>query len=252
MPEKKEKRKNSILISVVILLAAFVVVFAISSATDHALFRDSAPNDQQGKYEEDEVVARVNGEEIKGTELNAAINQVLSVDEEIQRLREGGEVPEEELNEQAKDRALDNLVSARLIFQHISVLGFEVTEDEIDTAYQQIIDEEPSFQSEEDLLEVLRAQNITPEELKKEIKQQILLEKFLKDREEMSIEPITEEELQFAYDALRQETPELPPLNGGSGIRGFLEQEIAEQRLLQQINSLIEQLRDEADIEILV
>lgn len=252
MSEKKEKRKNSIIISITILLAAFVAVFAISSSTDHAMFRDLAPNDQRERYEENEVVARVNGEEIKGAELNASINQVLSLDEEIQNLRRAGDISEEELNKQAENRALDNLINARLIFQHINALGFEVTEEEIDTLYQKIIDDEPSFQSEEDLLEVLRTQNITIEDLKKEIEQQILLEKFLEEKEEMSIEPITEEEIQFAYDALQQETPELPPLNGDSGIRNFLEQEIAEQRLLQQINSLIESLRDEADIEILI
>ncbi|WP_280768273.1 SurA N-terminal domain-containing protein [Salipaludibacillus daqingensis] len=186
----------------------------------------------------EEAVATVNGEEIKMADLQAQMAQYQQM-----FAQQGVDFEDEENAEmlmQIQQGILDQLITQEVITQEARDKDIEVSEEELEAELEEI---RAQFESEEELEEYLATQNYTVEEMEEEIRDILLIEEFRKmehvDEDEFDV---TEDEVREYYDQLAMQDPEIAEFEE---IEDELESEVKEQQYIQQ-------LRDDADIEILI
>lgn len=120
-----------------------------------------------------DVAAVVNGEEISKTELEAQVNRLM---EQSPQMFEGEE-GESRLVE-FKRQLLDNMINAVLIRQAAEERGITVTDEEIDA---QIEDLKAGFPSEEEFNTALADANLTLDELKQQLRDQLATQRLMEE-----------------------------------------------------------------------
>lgn len=189
-----------------------------------------------------EAVAIVNGTEITQSELDQTFNQLKQTYEQ-NGINLGEDGNQEQIN-RIKDSALEQLINTKLIVQSAEEGGYESTEEEITNQLEQITSQ---FPDEEALNTALEANNTSLDQLRTELAKEIKMNKFITDNTpEVSV---SEDELQAAYDQYSQQAEDIPSFEE---VKGQIEQQLLNQKQQEQISDLIQTLRDESDIEILI
>ena len=114
-----------------------------------------------------DVVARVNGEDIKRPEFENAIKGLEG--------RAGGPVPPDQRDRVFRS-VLDDLIAYRLVVQEVKSKKVTVPDAEVDAQLAQI---RSQFQSEEQFKQALAAQKMTVEAVREQARLEISVEKFL-------------------------------------------------------------------------
>ncbi|MEQ6378329.1 SurA N-terminal domain-containing protein [Bacillaceae bacterium S4-13-58] len=218
-----------------------MVIGLIASLT---LFVAGCSND-----EEIEAAAIVNGEEISMEEFNLTYDQITTQYEQF-----GMNVEEQE--DQIKQMVIDQLVNTEIIVQKSEETDYEPSEEEIDQEYDMILEQ---IGGEEELQTALEESDMTKEDLRKDIRTQLKVNQFLENSVE---EPqVSEEEIQQSYDDMiaqaeqdnaeaeegqEQEIPEFEE------VKDAIEQQLIQTKKQESQQELIEKLRSESDVEILI
>ncbi|SEQ95168.1 SurA N-terminal domain-containing protein [Piscibacillus halophilus] len=195
--------------------------------------------------EDDQVVATVNETEILGEELKSSVNFF------NQQYQQMGQDPSQLAGEIQK-QALDNLIHIELVKQAAADEGIEVDEEEVDEEYQsqiQQVQEATDLESEE---EVLEENETTEEEVKENIRQNLITTEYLEQNVE---EPeVTDEELEEAYNnyksAMEQQGQEVE--DSLEDMEDQLREQVKSQKSGEKELELLEQLRENADVEVLI
>jgi peptidyl-prolyl cis-trans isomerase C len=133
------------------------------------------------------VVARVNGEEIGRGEFDIAIKSL--------EARVGASVPPDRRDEVFRG-ILDQLIGYRLLLQETKARHVEVTDQEVDA---RVADIRGQFPDEAALANVLKAQSKTVDDLKRETRENLVIEKLL--REELGPKiSVTDTDVKTFYD----------------------------------------------------
>lgn len=186
----------------------------------------------------DDVVVVVNGEEILGKVYNSVARQL-----ESSVATQGKKASDPEVAEQVKEQAITVIVGNKLIIQDAVGKGHEVDEEVLEQRFEDLKNQ---FEDEEQMNISLERTGFTLDDMKVQLREQLIYESYLE--EEIEGAEVTEEELEEAYqgyvDSTEGETPEFEEM------KPMIRQSLEEQNEEQAVYDRIEDLRQAADIEI--
>jgi peptidyl-prolyl cis-trans isomerase C len=133
-----------------------------------------------------EVVARVNGEEIARTEFNKAVQNL--------EARVGSPVPADQRNQIFRD-VLDQLIGYRLLVQESRTRKVQVTDADLESRLAEI---RSQFADEAAFRSALGSQAKTLDDLKRETREGMVIEKMLRDELEPQVQ-VTDADIQGFY-----------------------------------------------------
>lgn len=167
----------------------------------------------------------------------------------MQAQMSGQPVDEEEL----KQQAVEGLVGTLLLEQEAKDRGLEVSDDEIDAELAEFA--ETNQVSTDEFVSMMGEQGMDRDDVMEQIESQLLVEKLVV--EEYGEFSPTDEELQEAYDQVSQQQEmmggaegggqELPPLEE---VRDDLAQQLESEKQAQDMQTLFEELREDADVTV--
>lgn len=188
---------------------------------------DSAP------VENSEPVATVNGEEITRSELDALRTQVAT-----QQNTDPGTIDEKQV--------LDTLIAQALIRQAAAQTDVTVSDEQVAAEVSSLT---AQVGGEEAFTQAMAAQGITEDELRSQIRDQLITQAYLEQELELSQITATDEEVTTAYEEIATGGEEVPPLEE---VRGQVEELVIQQKQQTEVDALIAQLRAEAEVEVLI
>ncbi|MCU0678128.1 MAG: SurA N-terminal domain-containing protein [Candidatus Pacebacteria bacterium] len=165
----------------------------------------------------------------------------------LQAMGQGMDPNDAAVGEQLKQQALDLLINSALLRQAATAAGIVVTDEQIDTRYQAIVD---SQGGEEALAARMAELNITKDGLMSDINDEILIQTHLATAVDTSAVTVTDAEVQALYDSVTSNPAvDVPPLDE---VRPQIEQEIRFGKEQELISAYIETLKADATIETLI
>jgi peptidyl-prolyl cis-trans isomerase SurA len=193
-----------------------------------------------------DVVAEVNGEEVTKDEF-VPIYEV-TFQQAAAQAQMGGEAPDEDA---LKKQTLDDLVDTELLAQEAESRGISVSDDDVDAELETLA-KQNQMGSAKELLEAVEKQGMSEEQARSQVETQVMVEQ-LADDEDGPIQP-TEKELRALYAQAKQqqaqsgqEGQQVPPF---AQVRDQLEEQARTEQVGKVAQSLIEDLRKDADITI--
>ena len=143
-----------------------------------------------------------------------------------------------ELEKREGKRALENLISEELIMQEAKKRNINVSDEEISREIQSI---EKNIKSQgQNLDDLLILQNLTREQLKKDIKVQLILKKLVGKVE------VSEKEVD---DYIEQNKESIPADAKTEEIKSQVKTQLEQDKVNQKIQSLVDELRKKAKVE---
>lgn len=171
-----------------------------------------------------DILATVNGEEITSQEV---------LDFQQEYALQGQQVSEQE--------AVDQLINKEVLSQKATQEGFFMEEAE----FMKAMEEQLALQGStlEDYKQQLVSQGISFEERSLEIKEQLAINSYIDSKIDPSKIVVTESEVMEFYESLDKEN--LPPFED---IKEQIFKSIQQQKLLEEINSLLTDLKEDSQI----
>lgn len=186
------------------------------------------------------IAVLVNGEKVPLSLYEKNYSQLVS-----QAGAQGMDAADTTVAEQIKQQTIDVLVNSALLRQAAVAAGIEVTEADINTRYQTIVE---SQGGEEGLTARMAELNITKESLMADIHDEILIQTHLNKAVDTSAITVTTEEVEALYKSVSSNPAiDVPPLEE---VRPQIEQEIRFGKEQELIGAYIETLKKDATIEV--
>jgi len=238
-----------------LLIIAAVVVTALIAGSWYAFSFGSSVQDTPGESPEIElgevktdpafenestVVAVVNGEELSRIDFEALQSQIAA--------QQGFDLIsiDVQTKAQVESQALDALVSQALLKQAAANKGVVASEEDVDEQIQTV---KSQFESEALFETALTAQGMTEDDLRSQARTDIAAKAYLEQELSLSSVAVTDEEVEAVYRQATVGQEEAPPLEEA---REQLEGMAIQQKQQTLIANLLQQLRAEADIQILI
>lgn len=220
-------------------LAVSIVIAAGIGVAALAIFLSGgfAPNGEGGELSES--VAVVNGEEITQVEFDVMRSQIA--------LQQGfdpsalGEEAQAEFNA----GVVDSLIAQTLIKQAAAQLGREISDEEVDAQIEVI---KGQFESQAAFEEALRAEGVSEEEMRSEVRAGLATEPYLEQELTLSAVTATDAEITAAYDEVSA-GGEVPPLEE---VYDQVRDLVILEKQQELVAAHVEELKAGADIEILI
>ncbi|MBD8071058.1 SurA N-terminal domain-containing protein [Bacillus sp. PS06] len=188
----------------------------------------------------DEVVASVNGQTILSSEYSSALEQY-----KLNYAQSGIDVDSlgEEETKLLEQQALDQLINNELVLQAADKDEIVTSPEDVTASLTEI---KGQFETDEQYNEALEANNLTEEELEAQIAKDLKISKYLTSK--IPTPEATDEEIKEMYDQYTEvsEEEELPTLEE---VKPQIEQTIVQQKQQQEIQALLDQLREDSEIE---
>jgi FKBP-type peptidyl-prolyl cis-trans isomerase (trigger factor) len=226
------------------IVSVVVVVVALAGIL-YALEKDGRVNsnvfsgiiDQQSAQSE---VAVVNGESIAESQLAVASTQLAQA-----AAAQGADPADPEIQASIRSQALDLIIGTTLLTQTAEAEGVVVTQEEVDERLAAI---EADAGGAEVLATRMTEFGITMESLEEDIRSELIISKLLDTVVSDEDIEVTEEEILSAYDGAAAPGVELPPLEE---VRAQIETQLQQAKGQALIEEYVQQLRTDADIEII-
>jgi len=202
---------------------------------------------ENGVEQEEDAVAIVNGEPVPREEFDQMLEMRMEMYEMQEPVGEGEEAAE--MEEMLKQQTLDELIAQTVIMQNAEAEGIAVEEDEIEEQYQLL----KGQYGEEEFQTVLEEQNMSPESLRENIANQLVIQEYVEKKaaEELGEEAleVSEDELKALYEQHSMQMEDLPEFEE---MKPQLI-EMAQQDKMQEVTGeIVNQLIEESDIEVLL
>lgn len=222
---------KKLLLFLALLLLAVAIVGCGSNSEEETNIED--------KKNTEDAAAIVNDEVITVTELDIQVQNQLARFEQ-----QGMDMSEEDddIMDTLQEDILDSLITQKLVNQ--AAASYSVTEDEID---EQITIIKSDFETEEEYNQALAANDLTHEVLVERIEENLKLEKFFQDN--IAEVNVTEEELEAMFVKYSEQSEE--ELNYEE-LKPMLEKTVVAEKQEQEKGTLIKELKEQANIEILI
>jgi foldase protein PrsA len=137
---------------------------------------------------------------------------------------------------------LDNLITQRLMEKEAQQNGIVVTEEEIDSAIKEL--EANLGNSGTNLDEALKESNMTREDLRKDYKTNIMIEKLLTSRVSVS-----EEEVQNYIDENEDTFPEDTDLEQ---VKTLVRDQLVQEKMSAEYQNLLQEIKEKAEVKSMV
>jgi len=227
------KKIISIVSAVVIIL---VIVWALSSKT-------STSTDQNSRNQvenQDGVVATVNGQEVLRSEYTELQSSIMA--------QQGVEVNSLDETQQAQlqSQIIDALISQTLLAQASQAAGIKILEADVNVQLQLLKERFPDVAAYQD---ALAGEGLTEEDLKEQTQLNLAMQTYLNQELDLELSEVTEAEITALYNQQAANLEDAPALED---VRTELEQVLLQQKQQELIIEHVQQLRADADIEILI
>lgn len=225
----------------VLLLLSMVLLFFTGCSNEKANEEDEAVTTTN-------AVAIVNGEEISKEDFDYTVERI-AMNYEQQGLSLEGEHGEKVL-EGIREEAMDILVEERILLQEAIKNGHEISDEEVREEFEAL---KGQFQSEDDFNQILEMNLLTEERLKRMLKTEMHIERYFQDMTG-DIE-VPEEEIRAAYDGYYEEIKGTEMEEGFPSyeeIRLDLEFEIIQEKQNREFRNIIDNLKENSEIKILI
>lgn len=216
----------------IVVFSLVVFLVACGSKTEE---KESLEFTDEEIVKDDQIVATINGTEITGEEYNS-----IYVQTKVRLHQYRQDVSDLDF---LKERTLNTLIDQELLRQDARRIGISVSEEEVQNRFTEAKEEV----SEEQFSSFLEQNQLTETEFKDQLYLAILHEKYLQS--EMPKIEITEEEIKELYEEKKDENKNFPDYED---IAEMLKQEIMMQKEQAAFQGKIEQLRKNAEIEIMI
>ncbi|OLO39185.1 hypothetical protein BTR23_09010 [Alkalihalophilus pseudofirmus] len=210
---------------IILIIGVFLIGLAGCVEDNEDFMEDSMEKDEV------EVIAFINEEKIYNHELDLLVEQTKRMYEE-----QGLDTDDEHLLKQIEEQIVEDLINQVLILQAAERDGMndEHIEEEINEIKLQ-------YEDEEEFLQELEANDMTVEDLKQMVKIDLYVESHLQNIE------VTEEEVEEVFMEYNNFTEE--DINVEE-VKPFIESELTQRKRGEEFNKLINQLKEESDIQI--
>ena len=191
-----------------------------------------------------DVVAEVNGEEIAKEEFESAYTG------QFQQMAMQAQMSGEEVDQaQLKEQVAESLVAQELLIQETEKQELTASEEQT-TAALEALAQQNGLESSKEFLAALKEQGISEEEVMKQVEAQVKIEQLIA-AETGEVKP-TDEELKTFYEQAQAQQEQA----GGEELPAFeevkpqLEEQVKMQKEGEATQTLVAQLREEADVTI--
>ena len=204
------------------------------------LFSNGGAPSQNGTPELSDTVARVNGEDITRTELENSEAQIAAQQGiDAASLDAAG-------REQLQAQALDGLIANTLIQQAAANSGITATEADVSAQIETI---ESQFPDEAQFQEALAGQGLSESDFREQVRGEVAMQAYFEQTLDIASITVTEEEVRALYEQEAMTTEDIPPLED---VRGQIESFVIQQKQQELLVAHVQELRSNADIEILI
>ncbi|HSJ19470.1 MAG TPA: SurA N-terminal domain-containing protein [Nocardioidaceae bacterium] len=192
-----------------------------------------------------EVVAEVNGEEIPREEFVQAYEAQFQ-QAAMQSQTSGQEVDQDQL----KKQVADSLVSTELFVQEAAERDISASDQEVDQRLKQLAAQN-GLESVDAFVAALEEQGMDREEIDSQVRTQVLIERLIES--EAGDVSASKQEVRAMYDELvaqqeqagEQAGQEMPPF---AEVRPQLEEQVESEKKSEVAQSLLQELREDADV----
>lgn len=226
----------------------FLVIFgilAVLAVAAGGIYFYMNTNDQVAENNDTgAAVARVNREEISRSEYERSAAQIAGV-----YASQGANPNDPQVIASVQDQALNTLINRYLMSDAAADSGITVNDAELETEYQTVV---TSLGSVEALNTALRENGMDESDLRSEIRVDLLINKYLESKLQISSIAVTDEEIETAYEtaiANNESAEEIPAL---TDVRDLIGNQLLGEKQQVAINAELERLRQEAEIEVLI
>lgn len=193
-----------------------------------------------------DVVAEVNGEEVTKDEFVPVFEAQLQ--QATAQAQSTGQAPDEDA---IKQQTADQLVDNELLAQEAESRGISVSEQDVEDELATLA-KENQLASTDELIAALEKQGTTEDQARVQLETQMVIEQLVAD-EAGSVEP-TEQDLRKIYaDAKKQQAQmgkqgqKIPPY---AQVKSQIAEQAKSEKLSEVAQSLVETLREDADIQV--
>lgn len=211
---------------------------------------DAAPDQAAATLDTDDLpdpVAEVNGVEISK---DAFLTTFETQRDDAQQQAGMGGMPVDETA--LRDEVIDLLVDTELLDQESERLGLTATEEEVDAELETLV-AQSGAPSTEELMDLLAEQGFDEEQVRDELERVVLIDKLVEERGGVA-EP-DEQEVRDYYEELtgqsaddEQATADPAAAPAYAQVRDMLADQLVQEREIASLTTLLEELRQDADI----
>lgn len=189
-----------------------------------------------------DVVATVNGVEINKATVAENIAQT-----EARYAQQGLDPTDPAVAEEMLSQALENAINTEVLTQAAAEAGTRVTDDAVATEFEAIVGQ---FPDEAAFAAELEAAGLTRDALREDIRERLVLDTYVTAAAELETLPaVTEAEARAFYDQAVAQSPGAPAF---AEVRPQIEAQLVQQNQQEVISALITELREAAEIEVLI
>ncbi|SFB05186.1 peptidyl-prolyl cis-trans isomerase SurA [Lentibacillus halodurans] len=194
-----------------------------------------------------DVVAEVNGEEITKEEFES------TYEGQFQQMAMQSQMTGQELDQdQLKQQLAEGMVGTELITQEADKRDYSASDEDVDETLSELA-EQNGLESKDEFMTALQDQGMGEDEIISQVKTQVKIDKLIAE-ESGDTEP-SEEELKETYDQFKAQQEQMSE-DGEQEVPSFeemkpeLETQVKNQKETEATQTIIEQLRENADVTI--
>lgn len=228
-PSKKGWSWPAFVAGMVVAIGGYYIYTAVTTPAPTQILGDT------------DAVATINGTAITKADFDSSMAQTGAA-----AAAQGFDMSSSEAQEEMQTQTLDILTNTVLLIQTAEAAGIEISEEEVD---EQIAVLEEQFGSSDALVAEAERLGLTAEDLRSDIREQILVDTYLRTAVDVETIEVSDEEIATLYETFTAGGQEVPPLEE---ISGDIKAQLQGQKQQGLLRELIDSLRAEADIEILI
>lgn len=235
---------GAIIVAIVGIAAAWFYVNQNNQATiPEQITQNPIEQFDVAQGEPTDVVIVVNETSLTRASLNRVLQQTIA-----RAQSQGVDPTDPEIRDTIIQQSVDSLVNTELVRQAAEREGFDVTQEEVDTRYNDVVANTGGL---EEFEAAIAEFGLTEEGIRQDVANELKIEAYINSILEPQID-VTEEDIQAFYDMVRGQAGEqgdeadFPPLDE---VREQVRAQLAGQQEQEIIERLIEELRESADID---
>ncbi len=217
---------------------AVLVAGLVGAGAWYFISSDKSPDTES--VDRENVIAVVNGEEISREDFENLRSQMAAF--------QGFDISslDEETKNQLKAQVVNELIAQKLIKQKAGELGITASQEEVSEQVENTI---AQLGGEEAYRESLAEEGFSEGDLRELISINLTIQNYFKEKLDLSSITATEEEIEAFYEEEAARNENLPALEE---VRSQIEGMIIQQKQQELKSKLVQELREEADVELLI
>lgn len=231
------KQKSSGLLK---LVTGLILLAALGGGAYY--YQQSQNVDGEANTEMNEAVAKVNGVEVERRNYEQSLEELTTAFSQ-----QGLDVADAAVKAQMEEQALRGAVNKELLVQEAAKEGLTVSDEDVEIEYQKVV---ASVGGIEVLAVALNSMGRSEAELREDLKEQLIIDRFVKDKTKYEELSVSDEEIETYYNEVSTTNAgEVPPLEE---VKEALRSQLLFQKQQQVVSEFIESLRATATIEIIL